>query len=121
MIEIINDLPPHVIGFCATGKVTKEDYETILMPAVDKQSKLFKKINFLLLIDTDITNYTLGAWMDDALVGLKHFTHWHKVAIVSHYDSIKKITNIFGHLAPGQYKGFKTDEMEAARKWVAEP
>ena len=121
MIEIINDLPPHVIGFRATEKVTKEDYENILMPAVDKQSKLFKKINFLLQIETDISNYTFGAWVDDALVGLKHLTHWHKVAIVSHYDSIKKITDIFGHLVPGEYKGFKTEELEDAKKWVAEP
>lgn len=121
MIDILTDLPPHVIGFRATGKVSKQDYEEVLMPAVDNQAKLFKKINFLLLIDTDISNYTLGAWMDDALIGLKHFSHWHKVAIVSHYDSIKKITDIFGHLVPGIYKGFRISELEEAKKWVGEP
>ncbi|HUS03490.1 MAG TPA: STAS/SEC14 domain-containing protein [Chitinophagaceae bacterium] len=121
MIEIINDLPPSVIGFRATGKVTKEDYDKVLIPAVDAQSKMFKKLNFLLLLDTNASNYTFGAWVDDALVGLKHLTHWHKVAIVSHSDTIKKITNIFGHLVPGEYKGFKTEELEAARTWVAEP
>lgn len=121
MIEIINDLPPNVIGFRATGKVTKQDYDNVLMPAVDAQSKLFKKINFLLLIDTEISNYTFGAWVDDLLVGLKHLTHWHKVAIVSNNDTVKKITDIFGHLVPGEYKGFKTEDLEAAKKWVAEP
>lgn len=90
------------------------------MPAVDNQSKLFKKINFLLLIDTDLSNYTLGAWIDDALVGLKYFTHWHKVAIVSHNDAVKKITDLLGHLVPGEYKGFTTEDFEAAKKWVAE-
>ena len=121
MIEIINDLPENVIGFRATGKVTKEDYENILMPAVDVQSKKFDKINFLLWLDTDVSNYTFGAWVDDALVGLKHLTHWHKVAIVSHSDTVKKITNIFGHLVPGIYKGFQTSELEIAKTWVAEP
>ena len=121
MVQILNDLPPHVIGFRATGKVTKDDYENILMPAVDAHSKKFDKINFLLWVDTDVSNYTFGAWVDDALVGLKHFTHWHKVAIISHYDIIKKITNIFGHLVPGIYKGFQVTELEAAKKWVAEP
>ena len=48
MIDILNDLPQHVVGFRATGKVTREDYEKILMPAVDEQSKKFNKINFLL-------------------------------------------------------------------------
>ena len=121
MIEIMNDLPTNVIGFRSIGKVTKEDYEKILMPAVDAHSKKFNKINYLLLLDTDVSNYTFGAWVDDALVGLKHFTHWHKVAIVSHSDTIKKFTNIFGHLVPGIYKGFQTSELEEAKKWVAEP
>ena len=121
MIEVMNDLPPHVVGFRATGKVTREDYEKVVMPAVDEQSKTFKKINFILLLDTDAGSYTFGAWVDDALLGLKHLTHWHKVAIVSHSHTIKKITDIFGHLVPGIYKGFQTEELEAAKKWVAEP
>ena len=95
MIEIINELPENVVGFRATGKVTKDDYEKFLMPAVDAQAKKFNKINFLLWVDTDVSNYTFGAWVDDALVGLQHLTHWHKVAIVSHYDAIKKITHVF--------------------------
>lgn len=119
MIEIMNDLPPHVVGFRATGKVTKEDYENILMPVVDAQSKNFKQLNFILLLDTDVSNYTFGAWVDDALVGWKHLMHWHRVAIVSNRDVIKKITDIFGHLVPGEYKGFKTEDLEEAKKWVA--
>ena len=121
MIEIMTDLPGNVIGFRATGKVTKTDYETVLMPAVASHSKKFNKINFLLWVDTDLSNYTFGAWVDDALVGLKHFTHWHKVAIVSHSDTAKKITNIFGHLVPGIYKGFQTSELDTAKTRVAEP
>lgn len=121
MIERLNDLHQHVTGFRASGKVTKEDYEKILMPAVNEHSKKFKKINFLLWIDTDVSNYTFGAWVDDALMGLMHFSHWHKVAIVSHSRTVKKITNIFGHLVPGIYKGFQTSELEAAKQWVGEP
>ena len=89
------------------------------IPAVDNQSKLFKKINFILWVDTDISKFTFGAWLDDALIGLKHFTHWHKVAIVSHYDAIKKITDLISHLVPGEYKGFKTEQLEEAKTWVA--
>ena len=121
MIEIMNDVPPHVVGFRATGKVTREDYEKIVMPAVENQAKTFNKINFILWLDTDVSNYTFGAWVDDALVGLKHLTHWHKVAIVSHSNAVKKITDIFGHLVPGTYKGFRTSELETAKTWVAEP
>jgi len=119
MIEILNDLPENVIGFRATDKVTKDDYEKVLFPAVDAWSKNHKKINFLLLLDTDVSNYSMGAWVDDALLGLKHFSHWHKVAIVSHSKTIKKITDIFGHLVPGEYKGFITEDLDDAKKWLA--
>jgi hypothetical protein len=71
MIEIINDLPENVIGFRAIGKVTKEDYEKILVPAVNAHSKKFDKINFLLVLDTNVSNYTFGAWVNDAPTGIK--------------------------------------------------
>ena len=119
MIEILNDVPRNVIGFRAAGKVTKDDYEKVLLPAVDSFSKNNKKINFLLLLDTDVSNYSFGAWVDDILLGLKHFSHWHKVAIVSHSNAIKKITDIFGHLVPGEYKGFITEDLGNAINWLA--
>ena len=121
MIEKMNGLAENVIGFRASGKVTKADYETVLMPAVNDHEKKFPKLNFLLWLDTDVSNYTMGAWVDDILLGFQHLTHWHKVAIVSHSSAISKITDVFGHLVPGTYRGFKTEELEAARQWLAIP
>ena len=120
MIEIITGLPAHVGAFRATGKVTKDDYKKILMPEVDSIAKKFHKISFLLLLQTDVSNYSIGAWIDDLFVGIKHITHWHKVAIVSNQGAVKKITDFFGHLVPGEYKGFKIADLEAAKKWVSE-
>ncbi|MEP6615406.1 MAG: STAS/SEC14 domain-containing protein [Ginsengibacter sp.] len=118
MIEIIPGLSPETAAFKAVGKVTKDDYEKILMPEVGRISKTFDKINFFLLLDTNVGNYSMGAWIDDALVGLKHLFKWHRVAIVSDQKMVKTITDIFGHLVPGEYKGFVKEETEAAKKWV---
>src|SRR5437879_6956559 len=119
MIEIIPDLPPHVAAFRASGIVTKEDYEAILIPHVDYIHKTFGQINFLLWLDTDVSHYTMGAWVDDALVGMKHFTHWHKIAIVSHQEMVKKITNVLGHLIPGETRGFTVLELPEAIRWIS--
>lgn len=120
MIEIIKDLPPYVAGFKATGKVTKNDYERIVMPVVDRVATKYGKINFLLCIDTDLGNFTAGAWLDDILVGIKHFTHWNKIAIISHQGVIKKITDVFGNFIPGETRGFKMEDRAAAYIWIAE-
>ncbi len=120
MIEIITGLPAHVAAFKATGKVTKDDYQKVLMPEVDRVAKKSGKLSFLLLLETNVSNFTLGAWADDILIGIKHITHWEKIAIISNQDAVKKITDVFGHLVPGEYKGFKIAELEAAKKWVSE-
>jgi hypothetical protein len=120
MIEIIQGLSPDVAGFRAIGKVSKDDYEKVLMPEVSRISKAHSKLNFLLILDTDVGNYSMGAWIDDALVGLKHLFKWHRVAIVSDQKMVKTITDVFGHLVPGEYKGFLKEDTEAAKSWVSE-
>jgi hypothetical protein len=120
MIEVLDGFPPNVAAFKASGQVTKQDYDTVVMPKVDAMVKKHHKINFLLDLETDVGNFTMGAWVNDALVGLKHLTDFKKVAIISHQENVKKVTNIMGHFVPGTYKGFTAEELEEAKKWVSE-
>ena len=73
MIEIVSGMPAYVAGFVATGKVTSDDYQKTIYPLVDSIAKAFGKINYLLVIETPLLNYSAGAWIDDALLGAKYF------------------------------------------------
>ena len=42
-----------------------------------------------------------------------------KLAIVSHSDGIKKFTDVFGKLIPGETKGFKTEDLARAKEWIS--
>ena len=119
MIEVLNDVASNVAGFKARGEVTKHDYETVVVPQVESKLASAGKIHFLLYLDTDVSNYTAGAWLEDGLIGLKHFTKWHKMAIVSDQEGVRKFTDLFSFIAPGEAKGFGKDEYEAAKTWVA--
>ncbi len=119
MIEVITGLPAHVAGFRATGKITSEDYQKIIYPLVGSIAKAFGKINYLLVVETPLSNYSAGAWIDDALLGIKYFTKWNKLGIVSQSDGIKKFTNTFGKLIPGETKGFKLEELPVAKEWIS--
>ncbi len=121
MLQIIPGFPGNVVGVQATGKVTKNDYEQVLIPALDALSKRVEKMSLLLLLETDITHFTPGAWMDDMLIGLKHFTKWNRVAIVTDQKGVQKFTDFFSNFVPGQYKGFPVSELEIAKQWVAAP
>ena len=120
MFSIITDLPNTVVGVKATGTVDKDDFEKVLIPALQELSDRTGKINYLLLLETDISNFTFGAWIDDAKMGLKHLTKWHRVAIVTDQKGVEKFSNIFSFVVPGEYKGYPLSELTIAKKWVSE-
>jgi hypothetical protein len=119
MLSIIPDLPLHVVGVKATGEVTTQDFNAVVMPAVDSLASSADKINYLLYLDTDLGNFTAGAWAKDAILGLKHLFKWNKVAVVSDNRAVEKFTDIFSYAVPGEYRGFPTAEYEEAVKWVS--
>ena len=120
MIEIIPGLPPHVAAFTATGKITSDDYKKIINPCVKKIAKDFGKINYLLVLNTPLSNYSTNAWIQDGLLGFRHFAKWNKLAIVSEKNSIKKFTNFFGKFLPSVTKGFMMQDVDIAKRWIAE-
>jgi hypothetical protein len=117
MIRIIKS-PENVAAFRAFGEVTKKDYEDIVVPTVEAVVSKTDQLNFLLELDTSLSNFSAGAWLEDLMIGLKNFGKWHKAAIVTDSDTIVSFTNAFSYIAPGEYKGFKKDELEIALLWV---
>lgn len=84
-----------MVAFRAMGEVTKEDYENTVIPAVEALISSINEINFLLVLDTDIENFTLGAWMQDAMLGIKNLGKWNRAAIVTDSEKIIAFTNGF--------------------------
>src|SRR6478735_9181109 len=95
MLQFINDLEPHVVGIHAIGEVTKEDLEKVLLPRIDELVARQGEINYLLVLETDVSNWTAGAWWDDIKMGLKNFTKWNKIAVVSDQKGVQWFTNAF--------------------------
>ena len=48
MLALIHDLPSNVVGVKATGVVSKEDYENLLLPALDELYKRTGAVSLLL-------------------------------------------------------------------------
>ena len=118
MIERIDNLPDHVCGFIARDTITRQDYVSTVYPEVRRIATQSKKISYLLILQTSLKHYTFQAWIEDALLGLKYFTRWHKIAIVSQKKSIRNFTNFFGIFIPGKAKGFMSSELGEAKKWI---
>ena len=118
MLKLIEGLPVNVLGVTAEGEITGEDYENVLIPAIEEKLKVNKKINMLYHIGNTFDGFSLGAMLDDAEIGIKHLAAWNKIAILSDHEMINSMTRFFGHLIPCEVRIFKNVELEEAKKWV---
>lgn len=120
MIEEIKGLPEHVLGFSAKGKVTAEDYEKVLIPAIEKELKENKKVRFLYQFGEGFESFEAGAMWEDTKVGLSHFKSWERIAIVTDIEWLRVMTKVFGFTMPGVVRVFGNSELSEAVKWLSE-
>lgn len=121
MIEIMTDLPEHVLGLRARGEVSADDYKQVLVPALEKKLHQHARVRLLYVIGDGFDEYTRGAAWEDAKVGMLHLTAFERTAIVTDVDWIEKTTKALGFAMPGQVRVFEEDDLQKAREWVCEP
>ncbi len=119
-LRLIEGLPDNVLGVSAEGKITGEDYEKVLIPALEEKLKVNKKINMLYRLGKTVSGFSLGAMLDDAKMGIRHLTAWGKIAIVSDHEMINAMTKFFRHFIPCEIRIFKNAEIADATKWIIE-
>lgn len=117
MITIIPEAPENVAAFSATGDVTKEDFENLVLPHVQRKVNEHNELNYLLYLDTDLNKFTMGAWLQDALLGLKNLSMWNRAAIVTDKEGVQNFTDIFSVVMPGEFKSFPKGNLYNALYW----
>lgn len=118
MLHLMNDLPGNVLGVTAEGEVTGSDYENVLIPAIEDKLKANGKIRFLYHLGSGFTGFSMAAMADDAKIGMKHFSSWDKIALVSDHHMINGLAMFFGYIMPSEVRIFKNAELDEAKKWI---
>jgi len=119
MVELLKDFPPHVAAYRASGTVYKEEYEQIVMARVDEVAAKYGKINFLVLLQTDIQDYTFAAFMDYLKVSFEHFSKWNRMAIVTDQHWLSQAYEALSLVVHGEIKGYDLKQFEEAKQWVS--
>jgi hypothetical protein len=120
MIERIPDLPDNVLGFTAKGKVTADDYEAVIIPAVEALFERQQKVRFLYHLGNGFEGFEPGAMWDDAKLGLRHLAGWERVALVSDVEWLRTAVQVFAFAISGQVRVFSNRELAEAARWVTE-
>jgi hypothetical protein len=121
MVELLNDFPPHVAAYRAYGKVHKKEYEDVVMARVDEVAAEYGKINFIVLLETDIQNYSFAAFIDYLKVSFEHFSKWNRMAIVTDQHLVAKAYEVLSKLVHGEIRGYEIKQFEEAKQWVSAP
>lgn len=118
MIKSMSELPANVVGLTASGQVTAQDYETVVIPAIEGALKDHDKIRLLYHIGPEWTGFTAGAMWDDTKVGLSHMAAWEKIAVVTDVEWIRAGIKFFGFTITGLVRIFGNDQLDEAIDWV---
>lgn len=120
MIIPLDTKNKNLVGFKALGEVNADDFKQIVIPQAEAFVAKTGKLNYLLQIETDLDNFSAGAWLQDAILGLKVFTKWNRAAIVTDSEGIKSFTEFFSKVMIGEFKCFPHEELDDAIAWVSE-
>ena len=122
MVDRLAGLPPGVLGFRASGRLSRDEYRELIEPiheALDRGEKL----NLLFVFDDDFHGLDTAALWEDVKaagsIGLGHRSAWGRMALVTDKDWIRHGVSAFGWLSPGELRIFEPDERDAAVAWVA--
>src|SRR3984885_14541578 len=110
VIEILKDLPKGIVGVRAIGKVSKEDYEKVLVPIFDEARREGGHIRFLYQLGPQFEGFTPGAAWEDAKIGLHFLRLFDGCAIVTDLAWIRELTRLAGFLMPCPVSVFNNTE-----------
>jgi SpoIIAA-like len=123
MVERIPDMPQGTIGFRASGELTRDDYETTLLPPLREAVESEEPIRLLFELGPDFEKFSPGALLADTktgvTLGLGHLSAWRRTALVTDVEWIRRAVELLGWMTPGELRLFSTEEADEARAWVA--
>jgi hypothetical protein len=114
MLQIVKGLPDNVIGIMAKGRVTKEECDTVLRPALESSLKRASKPRLYYEIGCRFP----GAGWADLEIGLDHLPQWQRIAVVTDTAWVRQTVNALRFLLATEVRVFTTFETAESRAWI---
>lgn len=120
MVKLIEGLPANVVGVHIGERVTGEDYERVIIPAIEAALAKFPKTRILYVIDEGLESFEVAAMWQDAKVGLKHLFQFERIAVVTDAAGARGAIKAMGFLIPCPVHVYAAGELADAKGWIAE-
>ena len=118
--EVLSGYEPDILAVAAHGKITRADYENILIPAFNEKLEQEGRVKLLFLFGDDFVGYSRGAAWDDAKFGFLHLKDLAGLAVVSDLEWLRFGVKTFAPLIGCPVALFQTSELDQARQWISQ-
>jgi SpoIIAA-like len=119
MIRVLTGMPDGVLGLEAVDDVEKEDYEKVVVPAIERAIAQHDKVRLVYVLGHEFDDYEGGAVWEDLKLGAKHPTAFERIAVVTDARWARPATKLLSMLWPGKARAFPLAERTEATRWAA--
>ena len=113
-------MPTGVLGIEAVDDVEKEDYENVIVPAVEAALAEHERIRLVYVLGPEFDDYEGEAVWEDLKLGARNPTAFERIAIVTDARWAGPAVKLFSVLWPGRARAFPLAELDGAKRWAAE-
>ena len=114
MLELIDGLPGNVVGIAVSGRLTLQDCQDVLVPAMQKSLKRHEKVRLYYELNSRFP----GAAWDELELGLEDLSRCERVAIVTDIGWVRLTVKALRFLIPSEIRVFSTIEAAEGRAWI---
>ena len=114
MIQIIEGLPDNVVGIVAKGRVTNQDCDRILKPAVENTLKRHDKVRLYYEIGCRFP----GAAWEDLNIGIDRLPRWERVAVVTDVSWVRHTVKALRFLIASDVRVFSASQAPEGLAWI---
>lgn len=118
MIRFLNGFPEGVIAAVGEGRVTRADYDEVLIPKVKERLAHPGQIRLYYELGSQFAGIDADAVFEDFKVGMEYLARWERVAVVTDARWIQLALGAFRFLMPGKLRLFDTNHVAEAREWI---
>ena len=119
MIETLTTTRSDMVALEAVGTVTKEDYQTVIVPLFEAAYAAGTKLRFLYCFGSRFEGFSPAAAWEDFKVGMRFVNVLQRCAVVSDAGWIRSMTSMVGSMLPCPVRVFPLSERDEAMNWLA--
>jgi SpoIIAA-like len=103
----------------AVGKITKEDYDGVVIPLIDEAAREGRRLRCLCEVGPDFQGLTPSAAWKDLKIGLRALRMIDACAVVSDIGWIRESSNLAAFYMPCPVRVFELQERDKAIGWLS--